>query len=351
LIFKQMIAGLKNLTTIFAVFLVCVAAAAPLALSAYDLNLLARFMSFALLAMGIVLIWGYCGILSLGQGVFFGLGGYAIAMHMKLAGLPPGAVPDFMMWSGRESLPWWWAPLESGVVAAIAVFAVPAVFAGLFAFLVFSRRVGGTYFALITQALALAFATLLVSRQGSTGGFNGLTNFSTLFGMDINAPGRDVQLYLFTLAILIVAYFSLTALLKSRFGLLLRASRDGENRVRFLGFNPTPLKVAAFAIAGMLAGLSGALFTVHAGNISPAMVGVVPSIEMVIWVAVGGRYSLIGAIAGAIFLNFARDWISSAFPTLWLYFIGALFILTVTLLPSGLAGFISQNLRKKEAAP
>ncbi|MEM7568194.1 MAG: urea ABC transporter permease subunit UrtC [Pseudomonadota bacterium] len=342
-----MLSALKTPSALALYALVAAACAAPAVLSAYDLNLLARFMSYALLAMGLVLIWGYCGILSLGQGVFFGLGGYAIAMHMKLGALPDGQIPDFMMWSGRETLPWWWAPFESGLFASVSVLLVPALFAGLFAYLVFIRRVGGTYFALITQALALAFATLLVSRQDTTGGFNGLTNFSTLFGLDLNAPGRGVQLYFITLVLLVSAYLGLTALLKSRFGLLLQAARDGENRVRFLGHNPAPLKVAAFALAAMLAGLSGALFTIHAGNISPAMVGVVPSIEMVIWVALGGRYSLIGGILGAILLNFARDWISSAFPTLWLYFIGALFILAVTLLPRGLAGLFE---RRKAAA-
>ena len=293
--------------------------------------------------MGVVVIWGHCGILSLGQGVFFGLGGYVMAMHMKLASLPDGQIPDFMMWSGRETLPWWWAPFESGAVAILALVALPAIVAALFAFAVFYRRVGGVYFALITQALALAFATLLISRQDSTGGFNGLTNFSTLLGLNLNGPGMAEGLYWVTLVVVALAWLGLGALLKSRFGILLRATRDGENRVRFLGYNPVPLKVAAYAIAAALAGLSGALFTIHAGNISPAMVGVVPSIEMVIWVAVGGRFSLSGALAGALIINFARDRISSAVPELWLYLVGALFILVVTLLPRGLAGLVPQQ--------
>lgn len=322
---------------------------APWLLSAYDLNLLARFLSFGLLAMGIVLIWGHCGVLSLGQGVFFGLGGYVAAMHMKLSSLPSGDIPDFMVWSGRETLPWWWAPFESGFMTLLGVLIVPGIIAAAFAFSVFHRRVGGTYFALITQALALAFATLLVSRQDTTGGFNGLTNFSTLLGLDLNGAGTAAGLYWATLLIVTACWAGLTALLKSRFGVLLRATRDGENRVRFLGYNPVPLKVAAFAIAGVLAGLSGALFTVHAGNISPAMVGVVPSIEMVIWVAVGGRYSLIGALAGAVLINFARDTVSSALPELWLYFIGALFIFVVTLLPGGLAGLFQRGPKKTGA--
>ncbi len=328
---------------LFPGIILLLAAFAAVFLSSYDLNLLARFLSFGLLAMGVVVIWGHCGILSLGQGVFFGLGGYVMAMHMKLASLPDGQIPDFMMWSGRETLPWWWAPFESGAVAILALVALPAIVAALFAFAVFYRRVGGVYFALITQALALAFATLLISRQDSTGGFNGLTNFSTLLGLNLNGPGMAEGLYWVTLVVVALAWLGLGALLKSRFGILLRATRDGENRVRFLGYNPVPLKVAAYAIAAALAGLSGALFTIHAGNISPAMVGVVPSIEMVIWVAVGGRFSLSGALAGALIINFARDRISSAVPELWLYLVGALFILVVTLLPRGLAGLVPQQ--------
>jgi urea transport system permease protein len=311
---------------------------APFVLSGYDLNLLARFLALAILALGLVLLWGHGGILSLGQGVFFGLGGYAIAMHMKLAGLGAAELPDFMMWSGREALPGWWEPFASPVVALLAVVALPVLVGALFAWAMFHRRIGGTYFALITQALALAFATLLISRQDVTGGFNGLTDFQGLFGLSLSAPGMAHGLYWVTLVLLVLSYFGLKWLLGARFGMLLRATRDGENRVRFLGYNPTPYKVVAFAIAAGLAGVSGALFTLHAGVISPAMVGVVPSIEMIVWVAIGGRLSLPGAIGGALLVNYARDWVSSAFPDLWLYLMGALFIIVVTVLPNGLAG-------------
>ena len=312
--------------------------AAPFALSAYDLNLLARFMAMGIVALGIVLIWGHGGILSLGQGVFFGLGGYAIAMHMKVADLPAGEIPDFMLWSGRESLPLWWAPFASPIFTILAILLVPALLGALFSWAVFHRRVGGTYFALITQAMALAFATLIISRQDVTGGFNGLTDFYSVFGFGLSSPGVPTGLYWVTLALLCVGFIGLRWLLASRFGMLLRAARDGENRVRFLGYSPTPFKVVAFAIAAMLAGVGGALFTLHAGVVSPALIGVVPSIEMVVWVAIGGRYSLAGAIVGALLVNLARDAVSSAFPELWLYLMGALFIFVVTLLPRGLAG-------------
>ncbi|APL94690.1 urea ABC transporter permease subunit UrtC [Sphingobium sp. TA15] len=319
------------------------AIAAPWLLSAYDLNLLARFLALSLTAMGLVLIWGEGGILSLGQGVFFGLGGYALAMHLKLAGLAEGELPDFMIWSGTEALPWWWSLVKSPFAAVAAVLVVPTALGALMAWAIFRRRIGGVYFALITQALALAFATLLVSQQGLTGGFNGLTDYQTLFGFNLNLPSTTLALYFITLALVVAGLLGLRWLLASRYGKLLRASRDGANRMRFLGYDPTPYKVIAFAVAALLTGMSGALFTLHAGVVSPALVGVVPSIEMVIWAAIGGRNSLIGAIAGALLVNFAKDKISTAMPEVWLYGLGALFIAAVTILPQGLAGLFGPD--------
>lgn len=326
---------------------VAAAAAAPFFMGGYDLNLVARFLAMGILALGIVLIWGEAGILSLGHGVYFGLGGYALAMHLKLAALGPGELPDFMVWSGLKTLPWWWAPFESPVFAIAGVILVPAIVAALFSWMVFHCRVGGTYFALITQALALAFATLLISQQGMTGGFNGLTEFPSLLGVDLNTQSATRGLYWITLAALLGAGLLLTFLRRSRFGTMLRAVRDGENRMRFLGYDPTPYKVAAFTLSAVLAGLAGALFTLHAGVVSPALVGVVPSIEMIIWVAIGGRHSLVGAVVAALLVNLARDRISSALPELWLYALGAMFILVVTLMPQGLAGLFKA--KRKEA--
>lgn len=314
------------------------ALAAPWMLSAYDLNLLARFLALSLTAMGLVLLWGEGGVLSLGQGIFFGLGGYAIAMHLKLAELAPGELPDFMVWTGVQALPWWWAIFGSPVVAILAILLVAPAVAALFAWAIFRRRIGGVYFALITQAIALAFATLLISQQDKTGGFNGLTDYRTLFGFNLNLPSTATGLYFATLILVVVSFAGLRWLIASRFGKLLRASRDGANRLRFLGYDPTPYKVMAFTIAALLTSISGALFTLHAGVVSPALVGVVPSIEMVIWVAIGGRDSVAGALAGALLVNFAKDKVSTALPELWLYALGTLFILAVTVLPKGLAG-------------
>lgn len=315
-------------------------AVAPWLISSYELSLLGRFLALSILAMGIMLTWGEAGILSLGQGVFFGLGGYALAMHLKLEGLnlANGDMPDFMVWSGVSALPEFWYPFVNPWFSLACVVLVPGIAAAAFSWLVFRRRVGGVYFALITQALALAFSTLLISQQAYTGGFNGLTDFTTFCNIDITTDQAARVIYWITFAFVALTFFGLTWLLSSRWGIMLRATRDGENRVRFLGHNPVPYKVGAFTIAGMLAGIGGALFTLHAGVVSPALVGVVPSIEMVVWVAVGGRNILWGAIAGTLLVNFAKDQISSAFPSLWLYGLGALFVLAVSFLPNGIAG-------------
>jgi urea transport system permease protein len=329
--------------------LLIAAACAPLYLPPYELSLLGRFLAFAVLALGISLIWGTGGILSLGQGVFFGLGGYAIAMHLKLDGVDAGSVPDFMQWSGLTTLPWWWEPFRNPVVALGAVLVVPAAAAALLAYFVFRRRITGSYFAIITQALTLAATTFIISQQQFTGGFNGLTGFTSAFGFTLGDPSTQFGLYGITLGILTLAYLATAALRGSAFGKVLLAVRDGENRIRFLGYNPLPFKVLAFVFAAMLAGIAGALVTLDLGVISPAMFGVVPSIEMVIWVALGGRSSLIGAILGTLAVNFGKDFVSSAFPDAWLYVVGAVFVLVVTIAPQGLAGFASWGRRPVRA--
>ncbi len=318
---------------------------APFYLSSYNLSLLGRFLALCILALGIALIWGWGGMLSLGQGVFFGLGAYSLAMYLKLVGLGPGDLPDFMEWSGLSRLPWWWTVFRNPAVAIAGVIVVPAAAAAILAWLVFHRRVGGIYFALITQALALAFSTLLISEQAYTGGFNGLTDFGALLGFQLIDPKVQRGLFWVTLACLAVALFFLQWLVGTDFGKIVLAIRDGENRIRFLGYNPVPYKVVVFAIGGALAGISGALYMLHAGVISPAMVGVVPSIEMIVWVAVGGRESLVGAILGTLLVNFGKDWISSAIPSLWLFVIGLLFVIVVTVVPKGLSGLWGEPVR------
>src|SRR5271156_4617251 len=259
-------------------------ASAPAYLGDYELSLLGRFLAMGILAIGIALVWGNAGILPLGQGLFFGLGGYAVAMHLKLASLGPGEIPDFMQWNGLDSLPWLWLPFQSGIFSLVAALIVPTALAGGLAWLVFHRRVGGVYFAIITQALALAATTFIISQQPYTGGFNGLTDFSDAFGFVLAEQRTQTGLYFVTVIVLALAFLGTRWLLDTQFGKLLRAIRDGENRVRYLGYDPAPYKVAAFAFSALLAAIAGVLFTLNIGVISPAMIGVVPSIEMVIWV-------------------------------------------------------------------
>lgn len=313
-----------------------VALLAPLFLSTYNLSILGRFIALSILGIGISLIWGHAGILSLGQGVFFGLGAYAIAMHLKM--VADQGMPDFMLWNGVESLPWWWKPFESGSFALVMVLVAPALLSGLLAWLVFRRRITGVYIALITQALSLAFSTFLVSQQGLTGGFNGLTNFRSFFGHHLAAPEVRITLYYLSLVLIVAVYRGTDWITRTHVGKILRAIRDGEDRVRFFGYDTAAYKSFAFTVSGMLAGIGGALYTLHVGVISPAMVGVVPSIEMVVWVALGGRDSLAGAVLGTLLGNLAKDQISSAIPEMWLYVIGSLFVLVVTVLPKGLIG-------------
>jgi len=313
--------------------------AAPLLLSDFRVALLGKFLTFAILAMSLNLIWGYAGMLSLGHGVFFGLGGYAMAMFLKLESAG-GKLPDFMFWSGLTELPFFWAPFQYAWFAIPMTFVVPAALAGGLGYLVFRSRITGVYFALITQALALIVSILFIGQQPYTGGTNGITNYTTIFGYSINSPTTQTVLYYATLATLALTYLLCAWLIASRFGRLLVAMRDDENRVRFSGYNPAALKTIVFALSAGIAGIAGALFTPQVGIISPTMMGIVPSIEIAIWVAVGGRGVLLGAIVGAILVNGAKSGLSESFPAIWQYFLGLLFIGAVLVFPSGIMGLL-----------
>ncbi|WP_045875321.1 urea ABC transporter permease subunit UrtC [Pseudofrankia sp. DC12] len=322
----------------FAVVLV-VAALAPLFLGAsYELPLFTKYLCYAIIGIGIGLAWGQGGMLTLGQGLFVGLGGYAMGMYLKLHDAGPGKVPDFMNWSGVEKLPAFWEPFRNPVVALVAVIVAPVVVATLLGLLVFRQRVRGAYFAILTQALAAAFVILLVGQQGYTGGTNGLTNFSSFFGIDTYADNGRRELYYITAGVLLVLFLLLRLVVLSRFGRLLLAIRDGEDRVRFLGYDPTVIKTIAFAMSAVTAAVGGALIVPVVGIINPGMLDIVPSIEVVIAVAVGGRYSLIGAVVGAIVVNWAKSTFSDDYPSAWTYFQGALFIGVIAFLPRGISG-------------
>jgi urea transport system permease protein len=320
-----------------AVAVVLLFVVAPGMLSDFRLNLLAKFLCLAMVAVGIGLAWGRGGMLTLGQGVFFGLGGYLMAMHLKLADAGPGGVPDFMLLYGDGTVPGWWEPLRDPVVTIVAILVVPAGLAALLGLAVFKRRVRGAYFAILSQALAAAFAILLIGQQKVTGGTNGLNGFKSFFGFTLADPVNKRMLYFIAAAVLLAMVLVTRLLMRSRWGELLVAVRDQENRVRFLGYDPAGVKVVAYATAACFAAIGGALFTPIVGIISPADVGVVPSIAFLVGVAIGGRATLLGPVLGAIAVSWAETSLSEQFPSFWTYFQGALFIGVVAFLPNGLA--------------
>ncbi|MBW3579007.1 MAG: urea ABC transporter permease subunit UrtC [Actinobacteria bacterium] len=321
--------------------------AAPFLLSGFRLGLLAKYLTYAILAIGLDVAWGYGGMLSLGHGLFFGLGGYAMAMHLKLVAAG-GRLPDFMSWSGTAALPVWWEPFSNLAFTLTAAVVVPALVGGGLGYIVFRNRVRGAYFAILTQALVAAFAIVLVGQQGVTGGTNGMTNFTTLAGYDLTSPAVQRGLYLIVVAALAGSYLIARQLVRSRFGSLLIATRDGEDRVRFLGYSPTVTKAATFAFSAALAGLAGALFVPIVGIIAPGIIGIIPSIQMVLWVAVGGRGTLYGAALGAVLFGLGQTTLSEAMPSGWLYLQGALLVAVLVFAPRGLAGLID-GIRRRVA--
>ncbi|MGO4548732.1 urea ABC transporter permease subunit UrtC [Paenibacillus sp. 2TAB23] len=324
---------------------------APLFVSDFRLNLLAKFLAFAIVALGLDLIWGFTGILSLGHGIFFGLGAYAMAMYLKLAA-SGGKPPDFMGWSGLKELPLFWQPFQSFWFAVAMGIAIPALLALVLGYFTFRNRIRGVYFTILTQALVIITTTLLIGQQAFTGGTNGITGYSTVLGYSIGSPETKRVLYYVTVAALIAIFIFCRYVIGSRFGKVLRAIRDGENRVRFIGYNPAIYQMVVFTISAGIAGVAGMLFVLHVGIISPSMLGIVPSIEMVLWVAIGGRGTLVGAALGAILMNWAKSEFSTAYPQGWLFFMGLLFVVVVVFLPKGVAGLIGQiKFRRKRREP
>ncbi|SJZ95123.1 urea transport system permease protein [Enhydrobacter aerosaccus] len=318
----------------------------PLGLDVFRLNLVAKYLTYAFVAIGLVLCWGCGGILSLGQGVFFGLGGYCMAMFLKLEASSvantkiqstPG-IPDFMDWNQLTQLPFFWQPFHSLTFTIVAIFAVPAIFAFIVGAALFKRQVGGVYFAIITQAIAAILTILIVGQQGYTGGINGITDLRTLKGWDIRTDQAKFILYFVEVAFLFATVVAAQFVRRSKLGRILVAMREKEDRVRFSGYSVANFKIFAFCIAAVFAAVGGALFTLEVGFMSPSFVGIVPSIEMVIYTAVGGRLSIFGAIYGTLIVNFAKTSFSESFPQLWLFGLGALFIAVVLAFPNGLAG-------------
>lgn len=325
----------------------------PMFLDIFRLNLMGKYLTFAFVAIGLVLCWGHGGILSLGQGIFFGIGGYCMAMFLKLeasdmqstaAQTTPG-IPDFMDWNQITSLPGFWEPFHSFGFTLFAIIIIPILLAFIIGFAMFTRRVGDVYFSIIMQAIVAILTILIIGQQGFTGGINGITDLKTLHGWDIRTDEAKYVLYYINALLLIAVIMISRFVLSSKLGRLLSAMRDKEERVRFSGYDVAMYKVFIFCFAAVVSSIGGAMFTLQVGFMSPTIIGIVPSIEMVILAAVGGRLSLIGAVYGAVLVNLGKTYFSEVFPEVWLYFLGALFIGVVMFLPNGLAGLYEKYVR------
>lgn len=326
----------------------------PLGVDLFRLNLIGKYLTYAFVAVSLVLLWGNGGILSLGQGIFFGLGGYGMAMFMKLEASDPittkiqttPGIPDFMDWNQLTAIPWFWEPFNSLPLTIIAILVVPALFAYLIGFAMFKRRVGGVYFAIITQAIALILSILIVGQQGFTGGVNGITDLKTVLGWDTRTDSAKYILYYVNGILLFGSIFLSRYILSSKFGMLLLAMRDKEERVRFSGYDVSDFKIFIFCVAAIISAIGGAMFTLQVGFMSPSFVGIVPSIEMVIFCAVGGRASLIGAVYGTLLVNYGKTFFSETYPELWLFLMGGLFISVVMFFPDGIAGLYNKYAKR-----
>jgi len=314
----------------------------PLRLSDFTLNLFGKFLAYAVLALGIDLIWGYTGVLSLGHGVFFGLGAYAMGMHLMLEigtqGVYGNVLPDFMVWNRVTELPLFWTPFYSAVFTLLAVIAVPALVASIFGYLTFRSRIRGVYFSIITQALALSSWLMFNRNAMNLGGTNGLSGFKRVFGFTLNSAATQRGLYVATALCLCGAYVLCRWITRSPAGRVLVAIRDSETRVLFAGYSPAAFKLFVFVVSAGLAGVAGALYVPQVGIITPAKIGVLPSIEMIIWVAVGGRGTLLGPVVGAVGVNWLQSVLTTNYPDLWLFVLGGLFVAVVLFFPDGVVG-------------
>jgi len=326
----------------------------PFRVSNFTLNLFGKYLTYAILALGIDLIWGYAGVLSLGHGVFFGLGAYAMGMHLMLEigakGVYQNVLPDFMVWNRVTELPLFWRPFSSAPFTLLAVVLVPGIVAAVFGFLTFRSRIRGVYFSIITQALALC-AWLTFNRNAmNLGGTNGLSGFKTMFGFPLNDAGTQRGLYVVTALCLCGAYVLCRWIVRSPAGRVLVAIRDSETRVLFCGYSPAAFKLFVFTVSAALAGVAGALYVGQVGIITPARIGVLPSIEMIIWVAVGGRGTLIGPIVGAFGVNWLQSLLTTHYPDLWILVLGGMFVAVVLFVPDGIVGTAQKLMARFGAA-
>jgi urea transport system permease protein len=328
-------------------------------LSGYSVALLGKYMTYAILAMAVDLIWGYCGILSLGHGAFFALGGYAMGMYLMrqigtrgVYGNP--TLPDFMVFLNWQQLPWFWRGMNHFAIAAAMVLLVPGLLALVFGFLAFRSRVSGVYLSIITQALTYALMLAFFRNNMGFGGNNGFTDFKDILGFNLQQPGTQMALFLCTVLALGGGYLLCRYVIASRAGRVVQAVRDAENRARFLGYRVESYKLWMFVLSAVLAGIAGALYVPQIGIINPGEFSPVNSIEIVIWVAIGGRGTLYGAVIGAVLVNYAKTYFTAALPSFWLYALGALFVVVTLFLPRGVVGLLARwrpRLRRRPPAP
>jgi urea transport system permease protein len=318
----------------------------PLHVSSFWIALVGKLMCYAMLAVALDLVWGYTGILSLGHGLFFALGGYALGMYLMRAIGPDGVygshLPDFMVFLDWKAYPWYWAGSDSFLYAAALVVLVPGVLAFVFGFFAFRSRIKGVYFSIITQALTFAFMLLFFRNNTGFGGNNGFTDFKRILGFTITAPETKAALFAITAVSLIAALLACRYIVTSKLGRVLTAIRDSESRLAFCGYNTLWYKLFVWTFSAVLAGIAGALYVPQVGIINPSEMSPANSIEAVIWVAVGGRGTLVGAIVGAFLVNGAKSWFTVAFPEYWLFFLGAIFVLVTLFLPRGVVGLWGQ---------
>ena len=317
-------------------------AGSPLHLGDWGVALVAKIMCYAMCALAMDLIWGYTGILSLGHGLYFALGGYGMGMYLMRQigrdGNYRSELPDFMVFLDWKTMPWTWAGSASFAFQAILVVAVPALVAGVFGWFAFRSRIKGVYFSIITQALTFAGMLLFFRNETGFGGNNGFTDFKRILGAPIAAPSTRMLLFVVTGLTLVGFYLLARAIVNSKYGRVLQAIRDAETRVMFTGYDPLKYKLSIWVLSAVMCGIAGALYVPQVGIINPSEMSPAASIEMAIWAAVGGRGTLVGPIVGAFFVNGAKSWFTQAFPEFWLYVLGLLFILVTLFLPHGLAG-------------
>lgn len=364
----------KRETVIFAVCALLLAVIVPVLnargdISPFTLNVWGKYLCYAVLAISVDLLWGYTGLLSLGQALFFTLGGYMLGMNLMLmigekgvyaqSGQNPNLLPDFMVFLGHTQLPAFWKPFYSFPFALLMVLLLPGVLAGIFGFLAFRSRIKGVYFSILTQALTYGAALMFFRNDMTMGGNNGFTDFRTICGADLRTPGVQRVLYICTAVLLLTVFLGCRWLTKTKFGLVQRAVRDSETRVLFSGYAAANYKLFVFVLCAMIAAVGGALYVPQVGIINPSEMTPEKSLEAVVWVAVGGRGTLLGPIIGAVSVNALKSWATRAYPDLWLLILGGLFVIVVLFMPRGIAGLPAQvkgiiqglRARREEPAP